>query len=207
VPGGHIRWAPDGQSIFFLATDPRTEEETATVASAPIWRRSRDVRPRHVWKVSVADGKDSGSPAAISPSSASGLSPDGRRLALDRAPSPLVDDVEKSEVWVMDVDGKNAVQPHRTPSKSATRRSRPTARIVHRRRQRGEFENATTTIFSSCPTSGSAAEPDAAGLSVRVLRSAWAPDGKTIFVVAGMGVLARSCRSIRRQGRSGAHRR
>lgn len=183
-------WAPDGKSMYFLATDARMEEETQQARiRGNLAAFEENVRPRHLWKVSVPDGAEqritSGELSILDYT----LSTDGRRLALDRAPSTLLDAAEQSEVWVTDADGKNAVQLTRNGVKERDAQLSPDGtRVLFVAAANAKFEEYYNDNLFIVPASGGAAEAPLPDFPHEVLRAAWAPDGRTIFVVANMGV-------------------
>ena len=53
-----IAWHPDGASIYFLAVDAADRRRTRAAAASRRHRRARRNRPRHLWKMAVADGPE-----------------------------------------------------------------------------------------------------------------------------------------------------
>jgi dipeptidyl aminopeptidase/acylaminoacyl peptidase len=102
-------WSRDGSSIYFLAPDPPTaDERDRDRLRDDVFAFEKDFKQRHLWKVAVPSGSEQkltdGDFSVVSyrPSR------DGRQVVLHRAPTPLVDDSVRSEVWVMDASGRNA---------------------------------------------------------------------------------------------------
>lgn len=51
------RWSPDGSAIYFIAPEPKTDEDTARdKLRDDVFRFDENFKQRHVWKVAVADG-------------------------------------------------------------------------------------------------------------------------------------------------------
>lgn len=188
-PAG-ITWSPDGTAIYFLATDPRTDEETQRDrVRADLIAFEDAVKPRHLWKVAVASGAEqrvtSGELSIIDYS----IARDGRRLVLQRAPTTLLDDAERSEIWVMDADGTNALQLTRNTFKEEEAQLSPDgSRLLFIAAVNARFEEYYNKNLFTMPAGGGAAQPVLPDFPYEVLKAAWAPDGKTIFVVANMGV-------------------
>ena len=102
-------FTPDGTAIYFLAFDPpAAEERERTRLRDDVYAYDEDYKQRHLWKIAVATGEETqvtkGNFSVIEYK----LSPDGTRLAVKQAPSPLEEDGVRSEIWFMDADGGNA---------------------------------------------------------------------------------------------------
>src|SRR6185503_6238791 len=73
-----------------------------------VYPYDEDYKQRHLWKIAVATGEETqvtkGNFSVIEYK----LSPDGTRLAVKEAPSPLEEDGIRSEIWFMDASGGNA---------------------------------------------------------------------------------------------------
>ena len=63
-----------------------------------------------LWRTSIADGKSQRITEGDYSLRGFQLSRDGSRIAFHRAPTPLHDDSDESEVWVMSGDGEGGVQ-------------------------------------------------------------------------------------------------
>lgn len=106
-----IQWAPDGSAVFFLASDPKTAEEKASEeAKDDMYALDESYKQTHLWRVDVESGKTSRVTGGDFSITAFNISRDGRRIAAQRGPSPLFGDSENGEVYVMDIDGTNAVR-------------------------------------------------------------------------------------------------
>ena len=107
-----IAWAPDGKAIYFLAAEAKTDEEKQKdKVKDDVFAFDENYKQQHLWRIDVASGDGAArSPRATSRVLGYRLSRDGRRIVHHRAPTPSYGDAEKGEVWVMDADGKNAVQ-------------------------------------------------------------------------------------------------
>ncbi|HEV2445463.1 MAG TPA: hypothetical protein VGS58_06055, partial [Candidatus Sulfopaludibacter sp.] len=106
-----IQWSPDGRSIYFRAADPKTEQQKAREkAKDDVFLFDENYQQQHVWRVGVADKSEhritQGDYSVVSFQ----LSEDGSKIALHRAPTPLLEDSDQGEVWVMDSTGAGARQ-------------------------------------------------------------------------------------------------
>ncbi|KPK74753.1 MAG: hypothetical protein AMS25_19175, partial [Gemmatimonas sp. SM23_52] len=98
-----ISWSPDGAWIYFCATDEKSEEQKAREKKKnDVYALDEDYRQTHLWRVSVESGEEErvteGEYSVLSYE----LSRDGDMVVYRRGPSPLFDDSDESELWVMD---------------------------------------------------------------------------------------------------------
>ena len=122
-----FEFSPDGEHIFFLASDPKTpEEKKKDEVKDDVFAFDENYRQRHLFRVAWT-GDDRGSVERITEGDFSvvgfRLSADGARIAHHRAPSPLFDNRDEGEVWLMDADGGNAVQLTRNTVERIRRRT------------------------------------------------------------------------------------
>ena len=102
-------WSADGSAVYFLAFDAKTNEQRDRErARGDVYAFDEDYTQRHLWKADARTGAEE--PVTSGDFSVLGfrLSRDGKRLVTHRAPSPLMDDSVKSEMWVSDASGANA---------------------------------------------------------------------------------------------------
>ena len=193
APGGMV-WAPDGKSIYFTATDAKSadEREKDRVQDDVYAFEETNFKQRHLW-VSDLDWQDDEAhrPATIrSPSTT--LSNDGKKVAMVRAPSPLLEhSVARRSVGDGHRRRERAGSSRRTiRDGDKRRRCRRTTRPWSSRPAPTRSSRATTTTRSSCvPAAGG----DGAGAAARTppTRSRTcngASDGKSLFFTANMGV-------------------
>jgi dipeptidyl aminopeptidase/acylaminoacyl peptidase len=117
------------------------------------------------------------------------LSRDGKSIVLERAPTPLVDDQHKGELWVMDATGgsqrqltRNSIvedQPELSPDGS---------QILFLAETNEKFEPYYNANLFVMPVAGGPPRPVVQDFQYAVDQAAWAPDGKSILAVVSMGV-------------------
>ncbi len=106
-----IEWAPDGASLYFLAADAKTEEEkTREEKEDDVPALDEDYKQHHLWRVSADERVEERITEGDYSILGYRFSLDGSRIALHRAPTPLFDDSDESEVWVMDANGEDAAR-------------------------------------------------------------------------------------------------
>src|SRR5262249_22137280 len=104
-------WAPDGSAVYFLASEPRTaEERERDRLRDDVFSYEETYKQRHLWKVTVATGGEQAITSGDFSITNYRLSRDGKRVAVERAPSPLGDDADRIEIWTFDSDGTNGRQ-------------------------------------------------------------------------------------------------
>lgn len=106
-----ISWAPDGTAIYYIAPDPKTEEEKKKdEAKDDVVAFDEDYKQRHLWKVTLADTARTRLTQGDYSVRGYEVSRDGRYIAHHRAPTPLIDNMDEGEVWLMRADGSDAKQ-------------------------------------------------------------------------------------------------
>ena len=102
-----LRWSPDGSAIYFLAAAPdgkamakRKREKDDMLSFETPQGRGR------LWRITLADGKAEPVIEGEFEVEAYDLSADGKAILYRRAPSDLLDDNPKSELWLK--EGKGA---------------------------------------------------------------------------------------------------
>lgn len=111
-----VSWTPTGDALYFLAFDEKPEEQKAREkAGDDVFAFDENYQQRHLWRVEV--GEDAAAEGAAETRRITGgeysvneyrLSRGGAMVAYDRGPSPLFDDNDDGEVWVMNADGTEA---------------------------------------------------------------------------------------------------
>jgi hypothetical protein len=109
-----ISWTPHGKALFFRAAEPRTAAELAKErARDDVYAYDENYKHTHLWKVAVESGTamrvTNGDFSVI----AYQLSEDGTKIVYQRAPSPLLADVARGDVWVANADGSAAAPLHK----------------------------------------------------------------------------------------------
>ncbi|HEV7503192.1 MAG TPA: S9 family peptidase, partial [Vicinamibacteria bacterium] len=186
----NIQWARDGSGLFFLAAEARTPAEKAKQETKDdVAALDEDTKQVHLWRAPL-DGRKA---VRVTEGDFSitqySLSIDGRRLAVERGPSPLFGDAEKGEVFVMDADGAHAVQVTRNhvdesfPSLSPDGRS---VLFVSSANAAGEpYYNGRAFV---APADGGAPRLLAPDFPFAVERALWSPDGLSVILSANLGV-------------------
>ena len=101
-------WSPDGAVVYFVAADPETDVERERQRTRDdITAFEQNVKPRHLWRVTVATGKEQRVTDGALSVLGFRLSRDGTMVAVHRAPTSLPSDSIRSEIWLMTATGEN----------------------------------------------------------------------------------------------------
>ncbi len=182
-------WAPDSSAVYFLASDARSadERERARVRD-DLYAYDENFQQRHLWKIAVSTGVEQAVTSGNFTVVSYRLSRDGRRIAFERAPSPLAGDANRGEAWTMDANGENAravtsnaveeIEPELSPDNSQV------LFIASANPKLEPYYNQNLFIVPAAGGTPRAVIPD---FPYEVDRAMWAPGGR-IVAVANMGV-------------------
>jgi dipeptidyl aminopeptidase/acylaminoacyl peptidase len=186
---GSLTWAPDGTSIYFLAADDKSadEKEKDRVRDDVYTFEENNFKQRHLWTTDL-DGKTKRITEGDWNISGYELSGDGKRIAMQRMPSPLLEFSDRSEIWVMDANGSNARQltNNKVPDSGASLSpDGSTVLYTSGSNEQGDiYYNAKIFLV---PANGGAAKILLPNVDYGVEDASWSKDGKTIFYTANMG--------------------
>lgn len=185
-----IQWSPDGKSIYFLAKDPKTEEEKKRgKAKDDVIAFDEDYKQKHLWTVSVEDRKE----ARVSEGDFSVLgyeiSRDGTMIAHHRAPTPMFDDSDESETWVMRADGAEATQLtfNRVEERGAEL-SPDNQTVLFVSDSNEELETYYNDKIFLIPATGGKHRLILKDLPHEIAGATWSGDGKAVYFVANTGI-------------------
>jgi dipeptidyl aminopeptidase/acylaminoacyl peptidase len=183
-------WSPDASQVYFLASDPATSEERARAQSRDdVYEFGDNYKQRHLWTVFTATGREEALTHGNFSVTAYRLSHDGRRVVLNRAPSPLALDADGSELWAMDVDGEHPIQlTHNAVEESEAEFSPDGTQVSFVAEANQRFEPYYASALFVMPSAGGAARLVLPDFPYWIDRATWAPDGRTLFAAVHMGV-------------------
>ena len=186
-----IAWTPDGAALYFKAADDKSADEKARDrARDDVYGYDENFKQTHVWKVAVASKEERRITEGDFSVTDFDLSDDGRRLVYHRAPTPLLGDGDKGEVWVADADGASATQlTKNTVAESGAAISPDGSQVLFLSGSNARFETYYNGRLFVVPAGGGAArvvvgenEP------YDVDQAMWSRDGKSIYFTANLGV-------------------
>ena len=186
-------WSPDGATIFFTAPEPKTADEKAREKDKDdVYAFDEDYKQTHLWSVSVATGREARVTTGDYSVTSYELSGDGRKIALHRAPTPLLGSTPDGEVWVINPDGSGAVQVTKNAvPESEAQLSPDDSQVLFLSGSNARLESYYNGRVFVVPAGGGTprivvGEND----PYDVDRAAWSKDGKSIYFVANLGVHA-----------------
>ena len=183
-------WSPDGTSIYFLAFDPGTaEERDRDRLRDDVYAVDENYKERQLWNFAVASGTEKKLTAGDSTVVSYRLSRNGTRIALQRAPTPLVDDAHKGEVWVMDANGENARAITRNDVEEGQPELSPdNSQVLFLAETNDKFEPYYNSNLFVVPAGGGRPTLLMPDFPYAIDQASWSPDGRSIFAVVNMGV-------------------
>ena len=186
----NIQWSPDGKTIYFLAPEAKTQEEKdREKLQDDVYAYEENYKHRHLWTVNIADGATKRVTQGDYSILAFELSDDGKRIAHHRSITPLLDNSDEGEVWVMNADGSAATQLTRnTVGESDAELSPDGSQVVFTSGSNAAFETYYNDNIFLVPSAGGQARLVLPDLPYNVGSVAWSRDGKSLYYVANMGV-------------------
>ncbi len=187
-----FQFSPDGRHIYFTAPDAKTpEEKKKDKLKDDVFAFDEDYKQHHLFRV-APDGAGPQQAERITEGDYSvigfRLSDDGMRVAHHRSLSPLVDNRDEGEVWIMDVDGGNAVQlTDNTVSEFGAQLSPDGTQLMFLSDSSADFETYFNDNIFVMPAAGGAHRVLYEDMTHEVNSARWAPDG-SIYFTANTGV-------------------
>jgi dipeptidyl aminopeptidase/acylaminoacyl peptidase len=183
-------WAPDGTAVYFVAFDPPTaDERERSRLRDDVFPLDENFRHRHLWKIVVSTGVETQLTSGESSVMEYKLSADGKRIAVQRAPSPLELDAHRGEVWVMDAAGENArALTSNSIEEAGLELSPDNSQVLFLAGTNGRFEPYYPTSLFVVPAAGGSARAVLPDYRYTVEQATWAPDGRSILANVNMGV-------------------
>ncbi len=187
-----FQFSPDGKFIYFIAPEAKTaEEKSRDEMKDDVFAFDEDFKHRHLWRVAVS-GEDAGSAGRITGGDYSilgfNLSSDGARIAHSRSISPLFDNRDEGEVWIMDADGSGARQlTNNTVSEFGAQLSPDGSTVLFLSDSSADFETYFNDNIFLVPAAGGPHRMLFEDMPHEVTSARWAGDG-AIFFTANTGV-------------------
>ena len=186
---GNVNWAPDSKSLYFVAADAKSadERERDRVQDDVYAFEENNFKQRHLWTTDL-DGKTKKITEGELSVTGYELSADGRKIAMTRMPSPLLEFLDRGEVWVMDADGANAKQltTNKVPEGNASI-SPDGQTVMFTSASNEQFDIYFNDKLFLVPASGGTPRVLLPEVPYEIQGGAWTRDGKGIQFTANMG--------------------
>ncbi|MEO5739162.1 MAG: hypothetical protein ABIS29_01025, partial [Vicinamibacterales bacterium] len=184
-----IAWHPGGQFIYFLAVDAPSDADRARESLRGDVVVLDETRPRHLWRISVADGAESRVTTGSDYVFAYRIAARGDRIIVSRRPTRLPADSDRMELWNIAADGSVPIQLTKNAVPEEDGELAPdgsqvlfVARANHRQQP---YYNANLFLVPAAGGRVRALMPD---FPHEVLRAGWAADSKSIWMIVNTGV-------------------
>jgi len=187
---GDITWSRTGQRLFFVADDEKSAEakKRATLKDDVYAFEENDFQQRHLWSTDLQGTTTRLTSGAWTVSEYS-LSDDESRVVMVRMPSPKLEFLDQSEVWIMNTAGgdERRLTDNRVPEGGVD--LSPDGRTVLFTASANEqFDLYYNDKIFLVPAAGGAARVLLPQFAGSVERAEWSRDGSAIYFTANLGV-------------------
>ncbi len=185
-----IQWSPDGVYLYFVAPDPKTKEEKKRdELKNDVFAFDEDYKQKHLWRIAVADKVSEQITSGDFSIGGYRLSRDGGKIVHHRSPSPLFDNRDEGEVWLMDSDGSDATKlTDNTVSEFGAELSPDGRWVLFRSDSNEKFETYYNDNVFLVPASGGPHRILVPDMPHEVRDAHWSEDGAAIYFTANTGV-------------------
>jgi dipeptidyl aminopeptidase/acylaminoacyl peptidase len=183
-------WSPDAKKIYFLSSDPLSkEEEKKKKDKDDAFLFEKDYKNRHLWVIGVESKEEkrlTGGDFSVLNLS---LSRDGTKIVYNAAPTPLYDDSDQAEIWVMDLASAKAhkLTDNRIGEQGAEL-SPDDSQVLFIADANEKFESYYQSTLYLVPAEGGSPKLLLPDFSPEIQSATWSADGRTIIFSANMGV-------------------
>ena len=186
----NIAWSRDGASIYFIAANSKTKEEKAKDdVKDDVFAFDENFKQRHLWNVRLDNGSEKQLTSGENSVLRFTVSRSGRKIAMHRAPSPLLDDSEGGEVWIMDSDGTQALQlTHNGRAETGATVSPDDTSVLFLSETNEKLETYFNQKMFVVPVAGGTPKLLLPQIKYDVERADWSADGKSIYFTSNTGV-------------------
>ena len=183
-------WSPDGRFVYFMADDAKSAEQLAREKTKDdVYAFDENTPMRHLWRIEVASRTETRVTNGTFSILSYELSTDGRRVAHHRAPSTVLGDADRGEIWVMDADGANAAAVTKNSVAEGSASLSPDgAQILFLSGSNERLETYYNANLFVMPSAGGPLRDLTPDFGNEITDAAWSRDGRSIYVIANMGV-------------------
>ncbi|MGF1606210.1 MAG: prolyl oligopeptidase family serine peptidase [Rhodothalassiaceae bacterium] len=185
-----LHWSRDGQHLYFLAEDPKTDEQTAREALGDDIIRFEEKPNQHLWRVAVDTGVAERLTEGDFHIRTFSVSHDGSLILHDRFASPLLDDLPTGDLWVLPAEGGKARQVTKNNQvyETGARLAPDNRQILYVANANAEGDFYYNDNLFTVPVAGGAPRLWVPDLPYEIRSAEWRGDGQAIVFRANMGV-------------------
>jgi dipeptidyl aminopeptidase/acylaminoacyl peptidase len=185
-----IEWSPDGRWVYFLADDEKTADEKAREqVNDNVFAFDENWKHRHVWRADPATGSTERVTEGEFTVRGYRLSRDGTLLLHSRAPTPLLDDGPRAELYVMPAGGGDATRLTDNAIAEVGFSLSPDNRtILFVANSNADFDYYYNSKIFTMPAGGGRPELLLPDLPWEVNAAEWSADGRAVYFLANTGV-------------------
>ena len=183
-------WSPDGTVVYFIAADPPTDDEgDRTRLRDDVYMADETYKQRQLWKIVVSTGAETQVTSGDSTIKEYAVSADGKRIAVQRAPTSADMDAYRGDVWVMDASGENLrVLTSNSIEEKSLDLSADGTHVLFLADTNERFEPYYPTNLFIVSAAGGAPRLAVPDFKYAFDQAVWTPDGKSIIASVTMGV-------------------
>ncbi len=185
-----ITWSMDGTRIYFLADDPKTEEEKKREEKKDdVFAFGENYKQRHLWMISLERKEEQRLTEGNYTVRYYQISRDEQKVVISRAPTPLIDDSDEAEVWIMDITGENGLRlTENKIYESDACLSPDNTQVLFVAGANDQFDTYyNDNIFLVSATGGPSRLP-IPDFPYEIQQPSWGHDGSTIYATVNMGL-------------------
>lgn len=189
---GKIQWAPDGLSIYFTASEPKTKEEKKKdKLDDDVYAYDENYKLTHLWRIGLNDSTATRITEGDYSVNNYVVSPWSNKIIISKGISPLFNDSDKNELWIMDADGENQTRlTTNNVSESGPELSPDGKQVLFIANANENFDFYYNDKLFVIPAAGGSPKLLTKGLPYEVNEAHWSKDGKTIYMLLNTGLEA-----------------
>lgn len=186
----NVQWALDGRSVYFQATDPKSkEEEKRDKLKDDVYAYDENFKQTHLWQIGLTDT------AAVKITDGNfsvnsyTLSSWSNKIIITKGITPLFDDSNENELWIMDRDGKNQIRlTTNNVSEAGAELSPDGKQVLFMANANENFDFYYNDKLFLVPAAGGSPKLLTKDLPYEVNDARWSKDGKTIYLLLNTGL-------------------
>lgn len=186
----NIQWSRDGQSLYFTASEAKSkDEESKEKLKDDVYAYDENFKLRHLWRINLKDT------AAVRITEGQysvnnyQLSNWSSKIIITRSISPLFNDSDQNELWMIDADGQNQKQlTNNSVAESSAELSPDGRQVLFVANANENFDFYYNDKLFVIPSQGGEPNLLTRGFPYEVNQAHWAKDGKSIYLLANTGL-------------------